>query len=381
MNSDVDSLELALKQSFLGIFPRRSHIDDYSEVKARIKKELEIVLSVKEIDLISIIITRSIWNAQNQDPGLECASLAHGKAIVSRDTAVLGGLQYEITQVMDEKKANLVLQIVIEEMRQFKNPREFLKDSTSLRSKMVWNAKTYDSKKQQLELWLKKKLSKEEFHLIAETWFYYMVFAEELRSPDNFTKEKINEMKKSLEARILYLDGEIESNRKFIEQFKEFDRFFYIDIAIHEKSLLENQKRLKELKALLERLRQDNGYELSFNNIQQKAYFSAFFIGELLGLSEPEHKKDGNPLLTFLDILTGWTESKMLKEETRKRISIIYSKYKQFRLEDDRKRLITNLLLCHQEQKVSLSTILKEFQSHLLKLSIKSRALSIAYDA
>ncbi|KTD02660.1 hypothetical protein [Legionella feeleii] len=99
-----------------------------------------------------------------------------------------------------------------------------------------------------------------------------------------------------------------------------------------------------------------------------------------MGLHESEYHKDGNPLLTFLDILAGWTDSHMDKETTRKRISKIFSKYKQFKLNLS-ESLIDRLLRGYREQNVSLSIILKEFQSYLLKLSIKPRALSIAPDA
>lgn len=381
MKFKIESLALALKQSILGIFPRRSHIDDYTTAKARIKKELKTILSVKEIDQISILITQSIWDAQNQDPALQHISLVQAKAIVSSNAMLLEEFQHEINQSMDKNKTTQAIEIVIEEMRRFKSPTNYLEGTISWRSKMIWDAKTYESKKLQFESLLKRELLKEEFYLIAETWFHYMVFAEDLRSPDNYTKEKINELKKTLTDRITHLEGLVTSSKEFIDQVRDIDRFPLINIEAEEKSLLDTQRKLDESKMLIERLRQDNGYELSINHIQEQAYFSAFFLGELLGLYEPEYNKDGNPLLTFLDILTGWTDSQMNKEVTRKRISANYSKYKQLKLNLDSKPLIYNLLGCHQEQGVSLSIILKEFQSYLLKLSIKPRAQPITHDA
>ncbi|EHL31224.1 hypothetical protein [Legionella drancourtii] len=381
MDSKIDSLALALKQSFLGIFPRRTHIDDYEEVKARIKKELKIELTVKEINQISFFVIRSILDAQNQDSSLQCVNSAQAKTIASSHTALLEDLQYEISQKMDKNSANQAIGIVIEEMTQFKNPTIFVKNTISWRSKMVWDDKTYESKKSQLESLLKRDLLKEEFYLIAEAWFHYMVFVEDLRSPDNYTKEKIKELRTTLIVRIAHLEGVVNSSKEIIDQVRDIDRFPEIDIEAEERGLLDAQSKLNESKALAERLRQDNGYELSINHIQEKAYFSAFFLGELLGLFEPEYNKDGNPLLTFLDILTGWTDSQMDKEGTRKRISKNYSKYKQFKLNPNTKPLIDGLLRCHQEEGVSLNIILKEFQSHLLKLSIKPQALSIAPDA
>ncbi|KTD68876.1 hypothetical protein Lste_2034 [Legionella steelei] len=382
MDSKIDSLALALKQSFLGIFPRRTHIDDYTAVKARIKKELKIELTVKEIDQISFFIIRCICNAQNQDSGLQCVHPVQAKTIaMNSKTLLLEELQYETSQKMDSDIANQVMRIVVEAMLQFKAPTIFVKNTISWRSKMVWGDKTYESKKSQLESLLKRELLKEEFYLIAEAWFHYMVFVEDLRSPDNYTKEKIKELRTTLNARIIHLEGVVNSSKEIIEQVRDIDRFPEIDIEAEERSLLDAQSKLDESKALAERLRQDNGYELSINHIQEKAYFSAFFLGELLGLHKREYNKDGNPLLTFLDILTGWTDSQMDKEGTRKRISKSYSKYKQFKLNPNTKPLIDRLLRCHQEQGVSLNIILKEFQSHLLKLSIKPRTTSIAPDA
>jgi len=382
MNSKIDSLALALKQSSLGIFPRRSHIDNYTEVKARIKNELKIILTVKEIDQISLYIIRCILNVQNQDSGLQCISPVQAKTIAMNSNALLlEELQYKTGQKMDSGIANQLIRIVVEEMLQFKNPAIFEQNTISWRSTMVWDDKTYESKKSQLEALFKRTLLKEEFYLIAEAWFHYMVFAEDLRSSDNYTKEKVKELKTTLTVRIAHLEGVVNSSKEIIDQVYDIDRFPWINIEAEEKNLLDAQCKLNESKALAERLRQDNGYELSINHIQEKAYFSAFFLGELFGLYEPEYNKDGNPLLTLLDILTGWTDSQMDKEVTRKRISKNYSKYKQFKLNPNTKPLIDSLLRCHQKQGGSLNIILKEFQSHLLKLSIKPQALSITPDA
>lgn len=382
MNSKVDSLALALKQSSLGLFPRRAYIDNYTEVKARIKNELKIALTVKEIDQISLFIIKCILNAQNQDSGLQCIHPVQAKTIAMNSNALLlEELHYKTSQKMDIDLANRVICIVIEEMLQFKNPTTFVQNTLSWRSKMVWDDKTYQSKKSQLEALLKRKLLKEEFYLIAEAWFHYMVFVEDLRSPDNYTKEKVKELKATLTIRIAHLEEVVNSSKEIVDQVRDIDRFPWINIEAEEKSLLDAQSKLNESKALVERLRQDNGYDLSINHIQKKAYFSAFFLGELLGLYEPEYNKDGNPLLTFLDILTGWTDSQMDKEVTRKRISKNYRKYKQFKLNPNTKPLFDSLLRGYQEKGVSLNIILKEFQSHLLKLSIKPHALSIAPDA
>ncbi|AOW57829.1 TPA: hypothetical protein F8A23_08715 [Legionella pneumophila] len=381
MNSKIDSLALALKQSFLGIFPRRTYIDDYAKVKARIKKELKILLTVKEIDQIIFFVIRCISSTQNQCSLLQYINSEQAKNIVSSSTVLLKEFYYEISHKMDKSIANQAIGIVIEEMIQFKDPTKFIKNTISWRPKIVWGDKTYESKKSQLQSLLKRELLTEELHLIAEVWSYYMAFIEDLHSPDNYTKEKIKELKTTMTALIAHLEGVVKSSRELIDQLRDFDRFPWVDIDAKEKSLLDNQSKLDEAKALAELLRQDNGYKLSTNHIQKLSFFSMFFLGELMGLHEPEYKKDGNPLLTFLDILTGWTESQLDKEVTRKRISKYYSKYKQFKLNQNTKPLIDSLLRCHQEQGVSLSIILKEFQSHLLKLSIKPRALSIAPDA
>ncbi|WP_115701829.1 hypothetical protein [Legionella sainthelensi] len=379
MNSKVDSLALALKQSFLGIYPRRTLIDDYKILKARIKKELKIALTVKEIDQISFFVVKSIWNVQTQDSSPQCINSAQAIAIASSNTVLLE--EDEISQKIDKNKVNQVITIVVEEMIQFKNPAAFIKNTISLRSKMVWDAKTYESKKLQLESLLKRELLKEEVYLIAETWFHYMVFAEDLRSPDNYTKEKIKELKAALLARIDHFKGVVKSSKEIIEQVRDIDRFPWINIEVEEKILLDAQNKLEESEALAARLRQENGYPLSINHIQEQAYFSAFFLGELLGLSEPKYNKDGNPLLTFLDILIGWTDSKMDKDITRKRISSNYSTYKQFKLNQHAKPFMDNLFRCHQEKKRNLRSILKDFQTYLLQLSIKPSPLSIAHDA
>ncbi|KTD02661.1 hypothetical protein [Legionella feeleii] len=229
MNSKIDSLALALKQSSLGIFPRRAYIDDYTKVKARIKKELKIVLTVKEIDQIGIFVIRCIWDAQNQDSSLQCFDSIQVTAIASSNTFLLEELQSEMSQKMDKNTINRVVRIVIEEMHHF-NQITFLKNSISRRSKVVWDEKTYESKKLQLESLFKRELLKEEVYLIAETWFHYMVFVEDLRSPDNYTKEKIKELKTILTARITQLEGVVVSSKEIIDQVRDIDRFPWIDI-------------------------------------------------------------------------------------------------------------------------------------------------------
>ncbi|MBL7479991.1 hypothetical protein [Legionella bononiensis] len=380
MNSKIDSLELALKQSLQGLFPKRSCILDYTEVKKRIKNEVKIALNVGDIDKIILLITQTVSDAQHKDPALLIIDQARVKVLISNNNEIVENVQNQIGQQVDINQASQMIEIVIEEMNQFHDTNKFLNNLTS-RSKTNWDANTYASKKSQLDHLFDRELLKEEFHLIAETWFHYMVFAEDLRSPDNYTKEQIKELKRVLIARIRYLEGVVKSSREAIDRVCEIDRFLLINIEAEEKYLLDTQNQLDESKALAERLRQDNGYELSANHIQQQAYFSAFFLGELLGLHEPQYSKDGNPLLTFLDILTGWTDAQMDKYVTRKRISTTYSIYKQFKLNPNNKPFIDNLFRCHQEQKRTLKSILKEFQSYLLKLSIKPCALSITHDA
>ncbi len=314
MDSKIDSLELAVRQSLQGLFPRKPHTINYTQAKARIKKELKLILSVKEIDQIIHLIILSIWNAQYQVPLLELISQTQIKAFIKDNEELFEQFQYEINQNMVKNQTYKALEIIVEEMDQFKDPDKFQKDITRWRSKVVWDTKTYESKKLQLNVLFNKELSKEEFYLIADIWCYYMVFAEDLLGSDKFTQEKIKELKKTLAACITHHKGLIKANEKLIKQLQDIAHFTFTDIEAQKENLLRNERQLDELKFLEERLRQDNSHELNINNIQEKAYFSVFFLGELLGLSEPEHNKDGNPLLTFLDILTGWTKSTMPKD-------------------------------------------------------------------
>lgn len=378
MDSTFDSLVLAVKQSLQGVFPRKPHTLDYTQVKVRFKKKLKITLNVKEIDQIMHFINLSIFDAEHQDPQLQVIDQSRIKTIIKNNIKLQGQIKDAINQNISKNQTLKVLGIIVEEMIRFKDPDKFQKEITQWRSKIVWDTKTYESKKLQLEHLLKKALSKEDFYLIAETWFHYMVFVEDLQSRDNYTKEQIKELKKTLVTSIAHYQETIKSNERLIKQLQDIDRFTYIDIEVQKKNLIGNQKQLDELKLLAERLRQDNSRELSANNILEKAYFSMFFLGQSLGLVEPEHNKDGNPLLTFLDILTGWTESKMPQDPTRKRLSTIYSKYKQFKSENN---FVDNLLSYHHEKKGTLHSLLKEFQAHSLKLTIKPRPQPITQDA
>src|SRR5476649_548129 len=115
MTLQDDSLELAIGLLLQGIFPRKPHTINYTEVIARIKKELKLVLSVKEIDQIILLIIQSMCDAQYQDSALRFINQAQAKTIVSNNKGLLKDFQNEINQNIGKNQANQAIEIIIEE--------------------------------------------------------------------------------------------------------------------------------------------------------------------------------------------------------------------------------------------------------------------------
>jgi len=360
-----DSLELSIKLNLKGIFPRDYSFIDYSLAKKNLKKQVSQVFTVSDIDqIIRIFIIKT-------------SQLTFDNQIISvykNIRSLYGDMKPQVESIMNtipsRSQIFKIIRIFLDLMTIFKTTQP----SFSIKPE---NENIYVSKKIELnKLFLSKRqseLTKEELHFIDETWCYYHSIVVDIDNQDNRLKEQIKELNISLSTMINSLEIQIATTKQFISQIESFPRFLNVDIIRHKKNLAQDEDLLISLKSEKNRFKQSNSHELNSAKLKEQAYFAILFCAETLGLSPQEINKDGNPFLSFLEIMTGL--NKIQGTGIKNRLSQVYRKYKNHK---ERNGIIgVNPMINDISVLRKKNTI---FQSTLLSLKVKPSTYLINKD-
>jgi len=265
MSHDTEQLELALRLMFQGIFPsnhKRCSLN-YSVTKREIKKQVKCELTVSEIDSILSIVLVSHMNF-SMDPRTPENSSKYKDRVLSD----IASLQPKLT----EKQCITIVNILMDLSPVFNNDPAKLKSILQGANPTTWSGGEYLEKKGALNALFSRELTKDEFHFLAEKWFYYMSFKQDIESSQ--VSEIINENNQWLSDKITHLKESIASLKHQIDSFEKLERFIFIDIQ-EKKDCLEQERlelnRFKQQKAQLSR---GNGKDLSKGKLMEQAYFS-----------------------------------------------------------------------------------------------------------
>jgi hypothetical protein len=381
MSARRDSLDLIMELLWQGILPRNAKVRylDYSVVKSKIKEQIGFKISANEIGQILSIFLEKVSDVLFQNPQLVTMSKDDVRQLISQnsDDVKLNAEKF-IKNKFSGAEYKTLMNILIEAISIFDNKTDLR--VTLLRTRTEWNEEAYVSRKSSLACLFNRDLTKDEFHLIARTWCYYAAFAQDLINPDNYTKEQIKELKKVLSINITNLKKKIKSQQQLIETLNTVERSIYIDSSEQESILKSEIQQLENANVLLTRLRQDNGSESNTHTIQRNAYFSLFFLGEVFALPQSHRGKKKNLYLDLIDILSGWSVLGFDKHATRRRITVIYGKYKRFKQQPEIESL-TNQLIQMAQANIEPSKIIHQFETKALLLTIRPKMQLISLDA
>ncbi|HHT9860502.1 TPA: hypothetical protein ACT9JI_003359, partial [Legionella pneumophila] len=358
-----NSLELITRLILQGILPRNKkfYYFNYKLLKSEIKKQLGVKITARELNLLLSLTLEKITMFLKENLNSKTLSLFDAKNIIEQhQKEIKENFENVIKKKFTQRKINKILDIMLESLSLTLFNNTNLQESL-LKTRCDWMEHQYTEIKFKLDNLFKRTLTKEEFHIIIEAWCYYASLVQDFECKDEYLKEQIKELKDSLSISIKLLEKKIQADKQAISTSKSIERFIELDLISYENKLIQDIEQLEHLKSLKLKIQQNNGSELNLNKIKEKAYFSLFFIGELLGLSEPSFRKLGNPLLSLLEILQNW--SKLDANATRKRISNIYGKYKKFKKSN-------NLEILLAQKNNAPHSILEKFKFSISSLSI-----------
>jgi hypothetical protein len=366
MSARRDSLDLIMELLWQGILPRNAKVRylDYSVVKSKIKEQIGFKISANEIGQILSIFLEKVSDVLFQNPQLVTMSKDDVRQLISQnsDDVKLNAEKF-IKNKFSGAEYKTLMNILIEAISIFDNKTDLR--VTLLRTRTEWNEEAYVSRKSSLACLFNRDLTKDEFHLIARTWCYYAAFAQDLINPDNYTKEQIKELKKVLSINITNLKKKIKSQQQLIETLNTVERSIYIDSSEQESIL----------KSEIQQLENAN-----VHTIQRNEYFSLFFLGEVFALPQSHRGKKKNLYLDLIDILSGWSVLGFDKHATRRRITVIYGKYKRFKQQPEIESL-TNQLIQMAQANIEPSKIIHQFETKALLLTIRPKMQLISLDA
>ena len=367
MHEDREGLELSLKLMFEGISPtlRAGLISDYSSLKSDLKK-IKVNLTVKEIDHIALLILERLGiPSESHYPPAAIKALVEGEEIITQ----IGQKLIDYNSDLNSDNIISVLEIISRKMPSFH--KKYLYPDSSRHNQFNHAFLSREKVKSQLDALFNRVLTKDEFHLLLTEWHRYMAIVMDWENSDNKLKEQIKDTKADYEGIIKALEKKILHTNALINNLKSINRFPNHALSIQETILRNNQEELLLYNQLLSRLRTGNGQELNSYNLRTQAYFSVMFCAQTLGLAPNKRRKDGNPLLSLLEILLGLDESDRDEGDVRNSMSQIYVAYKQHIEATMNKILVDELLTeCRNNQEcfstIRMSNI--KFQSSLLFL-------------
>ena len=373
----AQALKLSLLLNLKGIVSNAPSLvkPDYKTIKAQIKKETKIITTVEAINRIICIIMAYIFDEQIKNPQLKQINCDQAVEIF-KHSMVLNKPKIEkvISKEISARVYINIVNLLVQSMAIF-DDNKLNKLARQASNKYTHPLINYELVKSKLDALFKRTLTEDEFHLIVELWLYYMQLAQDIKENDAF-KEQLNETCCKLSDIIKSKKNETKKINTITAQLKSFNSFIPIDLDTLESIKQQNEKQLLFFNQLKKNLNLGNGNPLNTNNLEENAYFSVLFCAEALGLSAPENNKDGNSLLTFLDILLGLTEQKLSSESIRGRLSATTQKYQKFKRKTPEIEIWVTTLIQLSRKESNDPCILRAannlFKSRLLQLNHKS---------
>ncbi|WP_156412446.1 hypothetical protein [Legionella sainthelensi] len=359
---------------FQGILPKQDNRINYSEAKFALKKQFGYDFTVSQIDLIINFIL--ILRLKTQEP----ETYLEGDEQLDTYTTSLGDdFKQQIESIIQRKLTTpqfKQLIITINDLMYIQNDRINNTASPYEQKSIYCSNDQYAATQSELSALFKRVLTKQEFHIFLESWFYYMSLAQDASDIDNRYKEQLNELKADLAIAINSTKKKISAYNRISNQIKSLERFPHHDLKTYEYSQHEEQKQLTFCEKELARLNQSNGHELNVHKLREQAYFAILFCAETLGLSAPNQRKYGNPLLTVLKVMLNINEEEKDLENIKICLSQIYQKYVRFKKSDGVRDVYEDLICkarANPDCYVTLSNINRDFRSLLLPLTLQPK--------
>lgn len=377
MNEIENKLKLSLYLAAKGISPNSQPTinDSYKNIKLQLKKETQLVLNINQIDLIIIELIKCSLNQEINHLDKTSAIEAYIHCMPEIKPQIELIISKEIS-INDYCK---IIKLMVPVMTVFNVDQR----KAPLNShKFIYPMQQNNSVRLALNSLFNRALTEPEFLLIFESWFSYMYLAQDVDNNTKFT-EQIAEARNSIANLIKSKRKEIKENDALITQLKSFNNLIQIDISSLESIKDQNNTHLSNYIKLAQSLKLENGNPLCSNTLKENAYFAVLFCAELMGLSAPELNKDGNPFISFLDIMLGLSERGVEdKGDIRNRLSAIYKKYKSFKNKTQETQItVATLIQCARDKPGSIRAAYEIFQSKLLQLSQRPSISLIRKDA
>lgn len=369
-----DHLELSLLLLYKGILPSNPNLTfiDYSTTKNKLKN-LGIKLSVEEIKFYFSFILSKVLSELINDPRLKhIDNLFANKIMYKNMDELYGQIKNNMDKKITKKELAEIVKAIIDQMSICNTNRIDLQ--SLLNTKTDWDNNRYLLIKSVLSKLLNREISKEEFHLFAEQWFYFFSLAQDMFNPDNYLKEVVKELKNLLKTQINTLKKNLSEEIKFCAQVKEQERFIKIDLPKYESLIKNYQEQILFLEIEKQQLNQNNGQNLNYDTLRKYAGFAAIFCVETLGFTFPKYNKDGNPILKLLQMLFNIDESHKDIDDIKNQLSQLHQKYQSFKKLPEIKKTINTLVVTANERSdyidgLKLANI--KFRELLLKLEVK----------
>ncbi|WP_131778381.1 hypothetical protein [Legionella bozemanae] len=361
-----------------GIMPHNFevHSIDYSKVKKGLKKQVGIIAKVTTIKFIFNRINDEIITALIKDKSIETIDVLGAAQIISNN-AIKENIENSLGKPLSQMEFDRVINIIIRSTDLFK--KEVNLRNYFFRTQMDWIGDKYLETKLSLDDLFCSELTTYEYHLILETWCHYICLAKDLMNPDNYVQEQLKEINDSLTNAISSYSKAIHQHQLFLEGVQSLERITKIDLKSSEDHLKTAQQNIQYLNSVKNQFHQNYGSELNPRNIETQAFFSIFFLGELLGLEKPKRNKDSNPLLTLLITLHKWSHPHLEEYTLRKRASSYFENYTKFKSDPHVQQPLENLIkMTHP--KGDLESIMELFRADILNLIIQSKDNLITQD-
>ncbi|HDV6632346.1 TPA: hypothetical protein RJX14_001134 [Legionella pneumophila] len=347
--------------------------EDYKKLQSLLKKEVGLTLTNQQINSIIIEFICCSFQIPIEEFHLGYRTQEEAIKLLLENREDLNPKIEEIISksISTTQYTNLVHSIVpfilVFNNKEFKN-LSYLKNNKL--NHILCNSETVRLEFNNL---FNRVLTDDEFLLIIESWLGYSVIAEDSEQNLYFIGQ-IDEARSNTINLIKNKEKEIAIINNMITQIQSLSSFIQMDMTKLMAIRHQNEQQLLHYKELEQSLKLGNGSILNKNNLVRNGYISALFCAELLGLSAPEKNKDGNPLITFLDILLGLSARNVGDQgDIRNRLSAMYQNYNEFKKSTiEIQQSVKYLIEIARENRnciIKLRSLHKIFQSRLTQIS------------
>lgn len=352
--------------------------EDYKKLKSLLRKEVGLTLTTQQINSIIIEFISCSFHIPFEESHLGYRTQEEAiKLLLENREDLKPKIEESISKNISTNQYTNLVHSIVPFILVFNN-KEFKSFSYPKNNKFNHILHNGETVRLEFNNLFNRVLTDDEFLLIIESWQSYSVIAQDSEQNISFINHA-NEVRNNTINLIKNKEKEIAIINNMIAQIQSFSSFIQIDLLSLTAIRTQNEQQLLFYKELEQSFKLGNGSALNTNSLVRNGYMSALFCAELLGLSLSEkNKKDGNPLITFLDILLGLSARKIGDQgDIRNRLSAMYQNYNEFKKSTiEIQQLVNSLIEISRKNPnciITLRSLHKIFQSKLTQISQQPR--------